>query len=173
VTYVFKPPREPKKYREKSFKANIGPSNASVRVKMIIRAVPTEQKALKDIGDSMLEWVLQPEVYCLDAFAIRECYSPKELKKRSTEDPYLGAVFDFCRAVLAKRLQDGWRDNLIDKDYAKTFLWRYDDEYRAMVDEKVKATINAFGNKQERFIIMERAPESDMVPSRAIDVQGE
>lgn len=128
--------------------------------------IPKEEQEIIELANELVSWSLLPTSFEIERFPLSRRMSPYRFFRIESE--YMQDAIVFSRYAIAARLQECWRneDNGIDKGYAEKMLALYSPEYRAFVQEKIKAIQAAVESRGQQAItvVMQETPNSSIVP---------
>lgn len=130
--------------------------------------VPTDLLSQNRLADEMIQWFLTKDTHSFNSFAIEKRMVPCRMYKISEVNPYFDGAIKFARYIIAHKLQEGWYHGTLDDKYAQRFLAIYDNEFRALVVDKMASNAErSLANNPPITVIIDRSPNDPSVPPRA------
>jgi hypothetical protein len=113
---------------------------AEILPKKRLKECPHDQASQDRLGNELVDWVVNTYTLTLSEFPLSKSYGPSRFYKMANYNEYFADCLDFARHMIAVRLQKGWEDKTLEKDYVKTWLPIYDEGYRDIVMQRHKIT---------------------------------
>jgi hypothetical protein len=117
---------------------NVEPTEILPRKRL--KECPHDEESQNRLGNELVDWVIHTDTFTLADFPMSRSLGPSRFYKMARYNEYFADCLDFARHMIAARLQKGWQDKTIDKDYAVRWLPVYDEAFRDMVMQKHRIT---------------------------------
>lgn len=129
-----------------------------------INKPPTDLEAQNALANEMIQWVARQDSFALEEFPISKRMAPSRFYQCAEDNEYFADALDFARYSISSRLQKGLRTKELEKDYVLRMLPLYNQEYKALIIDKVRQLQEQ--RQQKIFVIVDEIPKTDQVPAR-------
>lgn len=119
---------------------------------------PKDEASQNKLGDALREWVKSEDVFAIEDFPISLSMSPNRFYKLAETNEYFADCLDIARKTIGSRLQRGWRERTLDKDYVLRILLLYNDEYKKITLDKMRVIEDSKAQATQFNITMNPIP---------------
>lgn len=85
------------------------------------------------LGDELMVWSEDEDVYSIEDFPLSKSMSPNKFYKIADTNDYFAGCLDVALQTIGSRLQRGWRDKTLDREYVMRILPLYNIQFKDLV----------------------------------------
>lgn len=105
-----------------------------------LKVCPRDPDDQNKLGDELVEWIKNTETCVLSDFPLSRSFGPSRFYKIADYNEYFADCLDYARHKIASRLQHGWEDKTLEREYAVRWLPIYDEKFRDLTLQKHRMT---------------------------------
>jgi len=129
---------------------------------------PAEVEALERMGDEMVAWSQQEDVFAIEDFPLSKYISPREFFKKADESNYFARCLDVARQRIGVRLIEGALTGKWSHTFIAKILPLYNPAFRQFQAEQRSQAIEKIAERSME-VVMEQYPNSPAVPYKRGD----
>ncbi len=132
---------------------------------------PKDIAEQNELGDQLVEWAVLQSGTKIEEFPLSRYLNPYHFKHIGDDNDYFKNCYEFAQYMIGARLQDGihTKNETIDRELGLKLLPMYNREYCEMLIKLKTPAQFAQQNTGPQYIIMEKMPNSPLVPEREIE----
>lgn len=117
------------------------------------------------LAQKLIHWSINdPKAYKMDQFWLKEGIVPSTGKRWCREIPEIDQARTIAVAALGCRREAGAIDKEFEPGMIKHMMPMYDQEWREIAEWQAKMRVESEGNSGTQIVVIEKIPDSDLVP---------